>query len=173
MRRSLVFISIVLVCLTLTGCDFFVWKRYYNAEYKVSFLLPRSWEIDEEAKDAALVVYIPQDNPRARFKSNMRLVIQDLPAEIPLSSYYDVNREELLSVFPKHSDIAEGQGMSRLVRYQWIAFNAQIAKDIRVRAINSSWIKGKRVYLLTCVIDLNSATKIESLFRKIISSLRL
>lgn len=173
MRRIPIFIAIALVCLILAGCDIFVWKKYYNPEYKISMLLPRSWEIDEEAKTAALVVYIPQDNPKARFKGNMRMVVQDLPAEIPLSSYYDVNREELLSVFPKHSNIAEGQGMSRLVRYQWIAFNAQIAEDIRVRAINAAWIKGKRVYLLTCVIDLSSAVKVEPLFRKILSSFRL
>ncbi len=173
MRKLLIFILIALAGLASVGCEIFTWKKYYNPEYKVSLLLPRSWEIDEEAKDAALVVYIPQDNPQARFKSNMRMVIQDLPGEIPLSSYYDVNREELLSVFPKHRDIAEGQGMSGLVRYQWIAFNAQIDKDVWIRAINSAWIKGKRVYLLTCVIDLSSAAKVEPLFRKIISSFRL
>ncbi len=165
--------SIAIVCLTLAGCDIFAWKKYYNSDYKVSLFLPRSWEIDDNAQDAALVIYIPQDNPQAEiFRSNMRMVVQDLPAEIPLSTFYDMNREELLSVFPKHMNIVEGQGMSRLVRYQWLAFDAKLAEGIDVRIINASWIKGKRVYLLTCVMNLKSANQIEPLFRKIISSLR-
>lgn len=136
-------------------------------------LLPRSWEIDEEAKDVILAIYIPQDNSQAKFKDNMRLVAQDLPAKIDLTTYYDINREELLAVFPKHRNITEGQGMSRFVRYQWIAFDAEIAENIWVRAINTVWFKEKRVYILTYVINLSNTAKLEPLFRKIVSSVRL
>lgn len=137
-------------------------------------LIPRTWEIDDEAKDAALVLYAPEDSSQKEFRSNMRVVVQDLPIkDMPLSTYYEINREELLNVFPKHKNIAEGQGMTGLVRYQWFAFDALIMEGVEVRAISSIWIKGQRMYLFTCVMNIKAAAKVEPLFHKMISSFRL
>lgn len=149
------------------------WHNYYNSEYKFSLRMPRSWDIDESVLDAALVAYMPTSPQDDNFSSNIRVVVDDLPAEIPLSTYYDINRAEFEQVFKKLIDVEEGQGMSGLIRYQWFAFNARIGEKILIRTVNAVWMKGKRVYVLTCVMNLRRAQEIEPIFRKVISSFRI
>ncbi len=173
MRKLTLLCLTLFVFLSLAGCDALKWKRYHNREYNFSLLLMKDWEIDEDSRDALLVVYMPQYNLRSGFRSNMRVLIQELPSEMPLSTYYDMNREELLQVFPRHANIKEGQGMTGLVRYQWISFDANIAKGILVRALNAVWIKGKRVYILSCVMEFDAVKELEPLVNKVISSFNL
>lgn len=148
----------------------FAWRKYNNREYKFSMLVPKSWEIDEEVEDGILALYIPKAYPTDLFMSNVRVYTEDLPAPLDLATYYDVNREEFRRVFKKMADISEGQGMSGLNRYQWIAFTSPLTDKIIIRVISAVWMKGKRVYILTCVMDLKSAQDIEPLFRKMIAS---
>ncbi len=148
----------------------FAWRNYRNSEYKFSLRMPRSWDIDADALNAALVAYLPPSSRDDNFASNMRVVVDDLPAEVPLGTYYDINRAEFEQVFKRLLDVKEGQGMSGLIRYQWFAFNAQIGEDILIRTISAVWIKGKRVYVLTCVMNLRRAQEIEPVILKIISS---
>jgi hypothetical protein len=173
MRRYGVIVIIILFSLNLAGCDMRSWRNYYDSEYKFSLRMPRSWDLDESAINAALVAYLPSDPSDDNFAGNIRVVADNLPAEIPLSAYYDINRAEFEQVFKKLIDLKEGQGMSGLTRYQWIAFNARIGEKTLIRAISSVWIKGKRVYVLTCVMNLRRAQEIEPIFRKVISSFRV
>jgi len=170
MRKFCVILVLVLFSFSLIGCWPSPFRRYKNSEYKFSILVPKDWEIDDDVEDAAVVFSIPQQEPGDYFSSNARVVIEDLPAAIDLSTYYDVNREEFKQVFKKMGDVSEGQGMSKLVRYQWIAFTSQVTDTIFVRAISVVWMKDKRVFVMTCVMGLPSAPKIEPLFRKMISS---
>jgi hypothetical protein len=158
---------------SLAGCDSFSWRKYNNREHRFSLNIPKDWQVDNDAKDAALVIYIPKADPRDLFVSNIRVVMEDLPAPMDLATYYDINREEFRQIFKKMGDVTEGQGMTGLVRYQWLAFTAPLSDKLLIRAISSVWIKGKRVYILTCVMDLRRSKDIEPMFRKMLSSFRI
>jgi len=174
MRKALIFIMIGIFLSVLPGCEsYFTWRKYADKDKKFSVFIPRSWHIEEAGPEAALSVIIPTVNPAEPFTSSVRMVVEDLPNEVPLSVYYDINREEFRYVFKKMKDVTEGQGMNRLFRHQWIAFNSQIGDSIIIRAISCVWINKKRVYVLTCVMGLSSANEIEPLFRKMIASVRI
>jgi hypothetical protein len=173
MRKFNIILILVLFSLSLAGCEMFTWRKYSNREYKFSFIAPKNWEIDEDVQDAVLAIFIPKEDPRDFFTSNIRVVTEDLPSPIDLSTYYDINREEFKQVFKKMGDITEGQGMSGLIRYQWIAFTAPLDDRTLIRAISAIWMKDKRVYVLTCVMDLRRAQQIEPIFRKMLASFRI
>jgi hypothetical protein len=173
MRKYSLAVIIILFLLSLAGCDITAWRNYHSSEDRFSLRIPRSWDIDEDAADASLVAYIPASPRDDHFASNIRVVVDSLPVEIPLSTYYDINRAEFEQVFKKLIDIEEGQGLTGLVRYQWFAFNAQLTEDVLVRIVSVVWMKGKRVYILTCVMNLRRASEIEPIFRKVISSFRI
>jgi hypothetical protein len=174
MRKFTALLLIAVLCFSFFGCTKKVaWRNYYDKENKFSLRIPKDWDVEEELEGAALVLSIPQVDAADQFASNVRMVIEDLPKPVPLNVYYDINREEFRRVFKNMRDVTEGQGMSGLVRYQWIAFNALIGEKIVIRAISCVWINQKRVYILTCVMGLRSAEQAEPLFRKMISSFRL
>ena len=175
MRKYCLVIAAIFFALSLAGCsDPLNWRDYSNSEYKFSLRMPRNWEVDNDAVDAALVAYVPPSPPKDdNFASNVRVIVEDLPAEIPLSTYYDINHAEFEQVFKKLDDIQEGQGMTGLIRYQWIAFNAKIGEKILVRVVSAVWMKGKRVYVFTCVMNLRRAQEIEPIFHKVIASFRI
>ena len=173
MRKFGFILVIALFSLSLAGCDISAWRKYRSSESKFSLRLPRSWEIDEDALDAALVAYIPPSPRDDRFASNIRVTVDTLPTEVPLTTYYDINRAEFEQVFKKLIDIEEGHGMTGLVRYQWFAFNAQLSEEVMVRIVSAVWMKGRRVYILTCVMNLRRASEIEPVFRKVMSSFRI
>ena len=161
---------LIIFSLSLVGCEIFAWRKYNNREYRFSMLVPKDWEPDEDIKDGIVALYVPMVNPSDPFMSNVRVVTEDLPAPLDLATYYDINREEFRQVFKKMSDISEGQGMSGLNRHQWIAFTAPLTDKVMIRVISAVWMKGKRVYILTCVMDLQRAQDIEPAFRKMIAS---
>ncbi len=173
MRKYRLILIIFLFSLSLAGCYKLAWRNYYNSEYRFSLKMPRIWEIDEDALDAALVAYLPSSPQDDNFASNMRVVADNLPVEVPLGTYYDINRAEFEQVFKKLIDVQEGQGMTSLIRYQWLAFNAQLDEEVFIRIVSVVWIKGKRVYVLTCVMNLRRAQEIEPVLHKVISSLRI
>jgi hypothetical protein len=173
MRKLSLILVFIIFSLSLLGCEAFYWRKYNDREHKFSLNIPKDWEIDNNAKDAALAVYIPKADPNDLFVSNIRVVTEVLPASMDLATYYDIHREEFRQVFKKMGDVTEGQGMTGLVRYQWIAFTAALSDKLLIRAISSVWIKGKRVYILTCVMDLRRSQDIEPTFRKMLSSFRI
>jgi len=173
MRKFSIILILILFSLSLAGCEMFAWRKYNNREYKFSFIVPKDWEVEEDLQDAVLAIYIPKNDPRETFTSNIRVVTDDLPEQMDLATYYDVNREEFKQIFKKMGDITEGQGMSGFVRHQWIAFTAPLDDRILIRAISAVWIKDKRVYVFTCVMDLRRAEQIEPIFRKMLASFRI
>ena len=92
---------------------------------------------------------------------------------IPLTTYFDINKEELMNVMPQAKDITEGQQMNGIVRGQWMSFQTQITSQVTMKVITIVWMKDKRAYTLTCVCALSAAKKYEPLFRKIMSSMRM
>jgi len=173
MRKYILVALILVLSLSFIGCDIFAWKKYYNPDYKFSLTIPRNWEIAEETKDAALVLFAPEEEIQGQFRANLRVVVVDLPAVIPLTTYFDVNKEELMNVIPQAAEFTEGQQMNGIIRGQWMSFQAQITSKVIMKAITIVWMKDKRAYTLTCVCSLSAAKKYEPMFRKIMSSMRM
>ncbi|MCX5701265.1 MAG: hypothetical protein NTZ63_06980 [Candidatus Omnitrophica bacterium] len=175
MRKFSVLLILLCLATSLLGCQLLGWRKYTNRDARFSLYIPRSWEIDEEDTEAnaAFVAYAPKQGITDNFATNIRVVAEELPAEIPLTTYYDINRAEFEQVFKKLDDVKEGQGMTGFVRYQWLAFTALVGEDILIRAISTVWISGKRVYVLTCVTNLRRAPQIEPVYRRILSSFRI
>ncbi len=173
MKKIFIIAFVAVLSVSLAGCEWIKWRRYKNPEYKFSLLIMRDWLIDEDAEEAPLVVYLPQLDSKSQFRTNFRVSVQDLPVEVQLTTYYDINREELKQVFPRQGNLKEGQGMAGFVRYQWLSFDAQIAEGVIVRVINAVWVKGKRVYVFSCAMEFNAIGKFEPLIQKTISSFRI
>lgn len=174
MRKLILIILAGIFLISLSGCkDVFSWRKYYDREQKFSLKVPRAWEIAEDFQNGEFIINIPNQVANDKFASSVRVAVEDLPGEIALSTYYDMNREEFKRVFKKMGNVTEGQGMSGLYRYQWIAFDSLVTEDVVIRAISYVWMKGKKVYVLTCVMGLRSADKIEPLFRKMAASFRI
>ena len=173
MRKFVIILILALFSLSLAGCEMFAWRKYNNRELKFSFIMPKDWDVEEDLQDAVLAIYIPKEDPRDVFASNIRVVTEDLPGPMDLATYYDINREEFRQIFKKMGNIEEGQGMSGLVRHQWIAFVSPLDDQLLIKAISAVWIKDKRVYVFTCVMDLRRAPQIEPVFRKMLASFRI
>ncbi len=173
MRKFIIILMLALFSLSLAGCEMFAWRKYNNREYRFSFIMPKDWDVEEELPDAVLAIFIPKEDPRDTFTSNIRVVVEDLPAPVDLATYYDINREEFKQLFKKMGNVTEGQGMSGLVRHQWISFVSPLNDQVLIKAISVVWIKDKRVYVFTCVMDLRQAEKIEPVFRKMLASFRI
>ena len=60
MRKYFLLALVALVALSFAGCDLFSWKKYRNTDYNFSLNIPRNWEMAEDAKDAALVLFAPE-----------------------------------------------------------------------------------------------------------------
>lgn len=170
MKKFILILSLVVFSLSLAGCEEFAWRKYNNREYKFSMLVPKAWDLDESINDGAVALFVPGVEAVDPFVSNVRVVIEDLPAPLDLATYYDINREEFRNVFKRMGEVTEGQGMSGLNRYQWIAFVSPLTEKILIRVVSAVWMKGKRVYILTCVMDFRRAQDIEPSFRKMIAS---
>jgi len=173
MRKLNIILILILFSLSLAGCEMLAWRKYHNREYGFSFIMPKEWDVDEDAQNAVLAIYIPKEDPKDLFTSNIRVVTEDLPKPVDLATYYDINREEFRQIFKKMGNIAEGQGMSGFVRHQWISFVAPLNDRILIKAISVVWIKEQRVYVLTCVMDFRRSEQIEPIFRKLLASFRI
>lgn len=172
MRRLACLILVILVCF-LSGCDFFLWRGYYDREHKFILKLPRNWEIveGEEGTNVAIFINAPSE-PGAKFRTNINVSVVELPKEIPLDDYYDVNKEEMLSVFPGSYDMLEGQVINGFVRGQWMAFSTKI-ENVPLRIASTVWIKYKRAYVITRISPLDKFSKYEKIFNKVVSSFRM
>jgi len=173
MRKYILLVLVLLVTLNFIGCDIFAWKKYNNSDYNFSLTIPRNWEIQEDAKEAALVLFAPEDETIKQFRANLRVVVVDLPAVIPLTTYFDVNKEELMNVMPQSTNFTEGQQMNGLIRGQWMSFQTQITSNVVMKVISIVWMKDKRAYTLTCACSIAAAKQYDPIFRKIMSSMRI
>lgn len=173
MRKIGIILALVVFSLNLIGCEALAWRKYNNRGHKFSMLVPKDWDIDEDIKDGVMAVYIPKLHPTDLFMSNIRVVSDELPAPLDLSTYYDINREELRQLFKRMSEVSEGQGMSGMDRYQWVAFTSPLTDKIFIRVVSAVWMREKRFYILTCVMDLQRSQDIEPMFRKMLVSFRI
>ncbi len=152
------------------GCDF-SWRQYYSREYRFLVLLPRGWQEAEDPK-LAILVKAPQEGPDDRFQENINVIVTELPASVALSTFFELNKDELMRVMPGAHNMIEGEIFAGLVPGKMLSFDNQV-EDLTLRTLSATWIKGKRVYVVTCVGQVSDFSKYSPIFKKVLQSMRL
>lgn len=164
-------ILIILICFSLAGCNPF-WRKYENKEYKFSLIVPSSWEDEEGIDKTAVIIKSPLRGNADRYSENVTVVVNELPAEIPLLTIFEMNKEEFQKSLAGIYDIDEGDIFAGFVPGKWLSFNSKI-KEINLKIISAVWVKGKKVYSVTCVGQLEEYPRYQRAFDKILHSLRI
>lgn len=166
-------ILISLISFTLLGCDFISWQRYYNREYRLSLLLPRRWQKEEGTQNVVILVKAPLSGPNDRVQENVNVVVSELPKEISLVTFFELNKDEIMQNFPgyKHN-VSEKEIFSGRTPGMVLSFDNQL-KDATLRIISACWRKGNYVYVVTCVYQSEEHRRYEPIFNKILRSLRI
>lgn len=171
MRKCKLAFLVAAIALLASGCDIFFWRTYYSRESGFLVKAPRSWSMDEGVEGATLVVVAPLSGPEDFFPASINIRVTELPKTVPLSDYYEINRDELEVSLGKLYDLVEGQVLSGFVRGQWLSFSTKI-QGVTVRILSCLWIHRQRVYVLTGISRLEKFPEYEAIFRKSMKSLR-
>jgi len=171
-QRILSLCLIVAICVSSNGCYVF-WKRYHSKEHKFSILVPRFWELSKGSKDLALIVRSPRRGPKDDFQENVNVSTKELPQEVNLEAFFEVNKGQVLLFVPgAKTDISEGDIYAGRVKGKFIAFSSR-SPQISIRVFSASWIKGKRVYIATATGTIEGFPRYEAIFKKMMQSMRI
>ncbi len=155
---------------SLSGCEF-NWRRYSSKEYGFSLLLPANWEEVEERK-TVIMLRASRDNATDRFQETINVVVTEFPTDILLSTFFELNKEELLRVFPAAFNIMESNIFAGRVFGKLLTFDGRV-EDTVLRVLTACWIKNKRAYVVTCVAEVKNFPKYSRLFKKVLGSMRI
>lgn len=177
MARYFKVVIISVIALSLCGCDLIMWKRYSNPVYGFSISLPRFWQVEKNYQNIVLLLArAPSESLRDKFQANINITAGDLPEGAPkptLDELFELNKEQLMHTLPgEKSNISEGEIFSGPNRGKWLSFDNQ-AKGMSLTTIVCVWLKGRRVYAVTCISETQKLPKYEPTFKAALRSLRL
>ncbi len=170
--KNLIIITALAIAIGLAGCDL-SWQQYNNKEYGFSILFPRAWKKEGGIQDIIVIAKSPRKGQFDKFQENANVVVSDLPGEMPLTAYFDLNKTEIMRMLPgakynvKESEIFAGSEPGNL-----LSFTCNVG-DITLQITSAVWMKGQRVYVVTCSGDAAEYPKYEPTFNKIMHSLRI
>lgn len=159
------------LCCGLCACDMISYRKYTNRQQQFSILLPRSWQ---EAKDpkAVILVKAPLDSRDDKFQENINVMVTQLPAKVTLETFVDYNKEELMRVMPKATDMREQSVYNALLPGRLISFNNDV-DGVELRVLSGVWIKENRIYVVTCVGQAKKIKQYLPVFNYVMRSLRM
>jgi len=158
--------------IVLCGCDT-QWQKYNNQEYGFSVLLPSSWEKEEGALKAVIMAMAPVKNKRIhKIPANMNVFVTELPEEVKLEVIFELNKEELSKTGAVMNNPEEGEIYAGLLAGRWLSFEGQM-RNSRLKIISAIWVKGRRIYTITCSSLLEEFAQYQPLFNKTLRSLRV
>ena len=171
MNKNIILITLI-VAISLTGCNL-AWQRVDSKELGFSILLPRVWYKEEGVYNTTMMITSPQEGPSDKFQENITIVVANLPTEISLESFFASNKEETLRIMPGDQfDISEGEIFAGRFRGKQLSFNTKL-EGVVIRILSAVWIRGKRVYVITCSAEYEQYSKYKSTFQKTLKSLRI
>jgi hypothetical protein len=136
-------------------------------------MFPREWNMQEQETKTALIVTVPRNKKkREPLRTNFTMTVTDLPQEIPLTTYFEANQEELTGVMPGANDFEEGQVFKNFLRGMWLSFTSNIDGN-EVKIVIVVWLKNKKAYVLTFITMLDQYPRMQPIFRKIINSVKV
>jgi len=177
MRKAINAAVLLAIIFSLVGCsdlaDYVLWRTYSSKKHRFSIMFPREWDMQEQETKTALIVTIPRPKgKREPLRSNFTMTITDLPQDIPLTTYFEANHEELTGIMPGATDFEEGQVFKNFLRGMWLSFNSDIDGN-KVKIISVVWIKNNKAYVLTFITTLEKYSKLQPVFRKIMNSMNV
>jgi hypothetical protein len=171
MRKKAGILLCLFLCLAGSGCSW-QWRRYNNKEYKFSILFPRSWEIEEGALGTVVMVMAPLKNKQAQFRDNINVVVTELPKEMELGTFFELNKDMLTSKVAAIDNLLEGDIYAGFLPGKWLSFEGKM-REVKLKITSAVWIKGKRIYTVTCAGEAKDFSKNEQTFNTVLRSLRV
>lgn len=166
--KTAVFLFLLLL---IAGCDL-DWQRYSNKDYKFSILLPGSWKIEEGVFNTVVMAMPPGKKEVVAFRENINVIVTELSEELKLSTFFELNKDQLQSKLAVNNEVSEGDIYAGWLAGKWLSFE-QILQDIRLKTISAVWMKGRRIYTVTCTSQLKDFPKYKPIFDKVLRSLRV
>ena len=165
--------NILLVMLILlSGCGS-PWQRYNNREYNFSILLPSSWEKEEGALKSVIMAAAPVKNKgQLKARANMNVFVTELPEEVALDIVFELNKEELSRAGVAMDKFTEGEIYAGPLAGKWLSFEGQM-RNSRFKILSAIWVKGRRIYTITCSSPAEEFSLYGPIFNKSMRSLRV
>ena len=149
------------------------WQKYNNREYGFSLLLPSSWEKKEGAMKSVLMVLAPvQKKSAAKGRPNINIFVTELPEEVKLDVIFELNKEELTKSGIMMDKFTEGEIYAGTLAGKWLSFEG-LMQDYRLKIMSAIWVKGRKVYTITCSSMSEEFNEYSPVFNKIMRSLRV
>ncbi len=165
-------ILIISIAAVLAGCDF-TWQRYSDQKNGFSIAFPWGWRKEKGFHSTAIMASAPLSQQSPDFAANANVMVTNLPQPADLSTYFELNKEETFRVLPGDEyNVTEGDIYAGLARGKVLSFNANAPKVV-LKITSAVWIKGNRVFVVTCSSSEAESAKYEPIFRKIMRSLRM
>jgi hypothetical protein len=172
MNQKKIILLILVVAIGLISCDV-AWQKYSNREYRFSLLLPRAWEKKAGQKNTLIIAKAPKEDAAHGFQANLNVTVTDLPKEIPLETYFEMNKQETFRILPGvEYNVSEGTLFNGRLRGKWLSFNSEGGVSV-LRIISAVWVKGTRIYIITGSCLSEEYEKYDPIFKKILRSLRI
>lgn len=175
MRLKVYYKVIALALVTffiIAGCGM-GWKRYTNKKYKFFILLPSSWVIQEGLYNTVVLAKEPGTEDASKFQSNINVVVTELPPQIDLTTFFEINKEELMARLASSiNNIYEGDIYAGFLPGKWLSFQGKI-KDAEVKITIAVWREGSYIYTITSSCLANQASQYDPIFKKVMQSLRI
>lgn len=170
-RSFFIVLTILFFISSLSGCGI-GWTRYTNKEYRFSILLPWSWKKQEGIYNTILLAKSPKTGKNDRFQENITVTITELSSKMDLSTYFELNKEALTQSLASMTNVSEGNIFAGLFAGKYISFEGKM-RDLSLKIISAMWMKGKRIYVLSCSSQVRDFAKYKPVFYKILRSLRV
>lgn len=170
-EKEIRLIGLFLLLLWVCGCvsD---WQRHNNKEYGFSILLPRSWIMAKDSYPAALSVKSGVENKNDAFQENINVMVTDFSAAMELSTFFELNKDELMYRLKGIANIQQGDIYAGLLPGKWLSFEGRM-KDMNLKIMVAIWKKDKRIYTITCTAETKKFPAYAPIFTKIMKSLRI
>lgn len=134
-------------------------------------LLPNSWS-KEGVGSIALLAKSKLENKLDKYPENINVVVTELPEQVSLGTFYELNREEILRSLPGAYDQQESSAFAGFLPGKKLSFVTKI-KELNLRMTCVVFRKGKYFYVLTYAYEVGKEKKYEPIFGKIVSSFRV
>ena len=151
------------------GCNYF-YRTYDNPQNHFSINLPRTWA---EIPDERAVVLV-QEAPKGgddRFQENINVMATSMPDEVTMDVFFEFNKDELERVMPNIYDMSESYVMAKnRLKGKMLVFDNKL-EGVEIRTLSAVFLKDKRVYIVTCVGEVNKFNDYSHIFLDVIQSL--
>jgi hypothetical protein len=162
---------LLLLILLFSGCTP-EWQRYQNKEYNFSMLLPGSWEVAEGSFNTVVMAMpVEKKNQPVSYQS-INVIVTELSEDISLGAFFELNKEELQRALVSDHKISDGQIYAGALLGKWLTFE-HLLENTKLKTISALWLKGRKIYTVTCSCQLKDFPEYKPVFDKVLRSLRI